>query len=106
MIHLILHIICNWWRKVRKIRIFANQNAYYTGNSYEDPKNSGFSPKLYRLSIFHAEYTKNLGHLMRFFRKIRKFTKLSVQLISSLTFLIENSKKSEFSAKWVQTFKY
>ena len=78
-------IICNWWRKVRKIGIFANQNAYYTGNSYEDPKYSGFSPKFIQYERFYAEYTKNSGNLMRFFRKIGKFAKLSVQL-SNLVF--------------------
>ena len=37
-------IIYNWWRKVQKIGIFANQNAHFTKNSYEDPEYSGFSP--------------------------------------------------------------
>ena len=31
-------IICNWWRKVGKIGIFANQNVYYTRNPYEHPE--------------------------------------------------------------------
>ena len=39
-------IICNWWRKVQKIRIFANQNAKYTANSYEDSKKLGNSQYL------------------------------------------------------------
>ena len=68
-------IICNWWRRVQKIRIFAAQNAKYTENSYEDPEKSGFSPKLYSLSILHAENTENSGHSMLFFRKIGNFAK-------------------------------
>ena len=31
-------IIYNWWRKVRKIGIFAIQNAYFTESSYEQPE--------------------------------------------------------------------
>ena len=37
-------IFYNWWRKVRKIGIFANQNAYFTKYLHEDPEYSGFSP--------------------------------------------------------------
>ena len=100
-------IICNWWRKVKKIGIFANQNAKYTANSYEDTKKSGsLELKSHSLSIFKPEYTKNSGHLMRFFRKIGKFTIFSRQLTSNLTNWVENSEKSDFSAKQIRIFKY
>ena len=92
-------IICNWWRKVQKIGIFANQNAYFTRNSYEYPKYSGFSPKIIQFEHFYAEYTENSGHLMRFFRKIGKIAIFSIKLISNLTIWEENSNKSDFSVK-------
>ena len=57
-------IICIWWRKVQKIRIFAAQNAKHTAKLYEDPKKSGSSPKITQLSVLQAEYIKNLGHSM------------------------------------------
>ena len=45
-------IIYNWWRKVRKIGIFANQNAYFTKNLYEDPEYSGiFAIKTHNSSV-------------------------------------------------------
>ena len=65
-------IICNWWRKVRKIGIFAKQNAYFTESSYKYPEYSDFRHKTRTVECFHAEYTKNLGHLMRFFQKSGK----------------------------------
>ena len=37
-------IIYNWWRKVQKIGIFADQNTYFTKNLHEDPEYSGFLP--------------------------------------------------------------
>ena len=89
-------IICNWWRKVRKIRIFTEQNAYFTENSYEHPEYSGFLPLKHTVERFHAEYTENSGHSMKFFQKIGKFTLFSVKLNTNLTLWVENSKKIGF----------
>ena len=44
------------------------------------PNNRDFYHKIQNLSIFYAEYTEILGYLMRFFRKIRKFTVFSIKL--------------------------
>ena len=91
-------IICNWWRRVRKIGIFAAQNAKYTENSYEDPKKLGFLPKLHSLSVLHAEYTENSDIRCDFSKKLGNSQQLSVQLTSKLTILVENSEKLKFSA--------
>ena len=91
-------IICDWWRKVQKIGIFTNQNAKYTANSYKHLEYSGFSPKIIQLECFYAEYTKNWGHLMKFFQKIGEIAIFSRQLTSNLTNWVENSDKSDFSA--------
>ena len=50
---------------------------------------------------FHAEYTENSGHSMRFFRKIGNLTLFSIELTINLTIWVENSEKSDFSAKQV-----
>ena len=74
-------IIYNWWRKVRKIGIFADQNTYFTRNLHEDPEYSGFfAIKIPNLGVVHAEYTKYSGYSMRFFRKIGKFAIIGVKL--------------------------
>ena len=57
-------IIYNWWRKVQKIGIFAIQNAYFAESGV----------------YLQAEYTKNSGYSMRFFRKIGKFAIIGVKL--------------------------
>ena len=72
-------IIYNWWRKVRKIGIFADQNVYFPKNLHEDPEYSGFLPlNIPNLSIVHAEYTKNSGYSMRFFRNNQENSQLLV----------------------------
>ena len=43
-----------------KFGIFANQNAYFTKNLYEDPEYLDFHHKNSQLERFHAEYTENL----------------------------------------------
>ena len=70
------------------------------------PNTWDFHQKFIQFEHFYAEYTKNLGHSMRFFQKIGKFAKLSIQLTPNLAIWIENSEKSEFSAKRVRIFKY
>ena len=47
-------IIYNWWRKVRKIGIFAIQNAYFTESSYEHPEYSGFSIQKHTVEHFSS----------------------------------------------------
>ena len=54
-------IICNWWRKVQKIGIFANQIYMKTLNTWD------FCHKNSHFECFHAEYTEKSGHSMRFF---------------------------------------
>ena len=78
-------IICIWWRKVKKIGLFATQNAKYTANSCEDPKNRDLPHKLHSLSILQAEYTEKSGHSCDFPKKFGKFIKLGIQLSSNLT---------------------
>ena len=78
-------IICNWWRKVRKIGIFAAQNAKYTANLSEDPKKLGSSPKITQFEHFTCRIHQKLRTFDVIFQKIGKFTKLSVQLTSNLT---------------------
>ena len=73
-------IVYNWWRKVRKIRIFTDQNAYFTKNLHEGPRILRiFAIKIPNLSIVHAEYTENSGYSMRFFRKIGKFAIIGIK---------------------------
>ena len=43
---------------------------------------------------------------MRFFQKIGKLAIFSIELTSNLTNWVENSEKSEFSAKPARIFKY
>ena len=99
-------IICNWWRRVRKSGYSLPKMQNTLKIHTKTPKTQDFRQKLYSLSILHAQYTENSGHLMIFFQKIGKFAKLSVQLTSNFTLLVENSEKSEFSAKWERIFKY
>ena len=87
-------IIYNWWRKVRKIGIFAIQNAYFAESSYEQPEYSDFRFKTYSGAFLQAEYTEKLGIFDEIFRKIRKITIL--QLIG-----VENSENSDFLLKQV-----
>ena len=70
-----------------------------------DPEYSGFSPKIIQLECFYAEYSENLGHLMRVFRKIGKFAIFSIKLTSILTIWVENSEKSEFFSKTGTNFR-
>ena len=69
------------------------------------PRTRDFCQKFIQFEHFYAEYTENSGHSRRFFRKIRKFAKLSTQLTPNLAIWIENSEKSEVSAKRVQISK-
>ena len=62
-------IICNLWRKVRKIGIFTNQNAYFTKIYTKSLNTWDFRHKNSQFERFHAEYTEKLGHLMRFSEK-------------------------------------
>ena len=61
-----------------------------------------FCHKVIQFEHFHAEYTENSGHLMRFSQKIGKFALISVKLTSRLTFWVEKSEKSDFSVKQVR----
>ena len=73
----------------------------------KNPEYSGFSPKIIQLEQFYTEYTKNLGYSMKFFcKKSGKSAIFSIKLTSILTNWVENSEKSEFSAKLVRIFKY
>ena len=94
-------IICNWWRKVQKIGIFGNQNTNTLQIHMKTPKNRDLHHKNTQFKHFQAEYTENLGHSMRVFRKIEKFTIFSRQITSNLTYRVEHSKQSDFSAKRV-----
>ena len=49
-------IIYIWWREVRKIGIFAAQNAKHTANLYEDPEKLGSSPKI-TVWVFYMQNT-------------------------------------------------
>ena len=69
-------------------------------------KNWDLCHKITQFKHFQEEYTENSGHLMRVFRKIEKFAIFSRQLTSNLTNWVENSEKSDFSAKWIRIFKY
>ena len=61
-------IIYNWWRKVQKIGIFANQNAYFTKNLHKDPEYSVFfAIKIHNLSVFMQNTPKIRDISMRFF---------------------------------------
>ena len=62
-------------------------------------KNWDLCHKITQFKHFQVEYTKKSGHLMRVFQKIGKFAIFSRQLTSNLTNWVENSKKSDFSAK-------
>ena len=68
------------------------------------PNTRDFCHKIVQFEHFHAEYTENLGHSMKFFRKIGKYTLISLKLTSRLTFWVENSENSDFSVKQVQIF--
>ena len=94
-------IICIWWRKVRKIRIFAKpKHKIHCKFIRRLQKIWIFTIKSHSLSIFQAEYTKKLGHSFGFFRKIGKFIQLAVQLTSNLTICGgESSKKSQNSER-------
>ena len=63
-----------------------------------------FPQKLHSLSILCAEYSKNLGHLVRFFQKIGKFAILCTNTHNSNILVGENSEKSGFSMNRKQIF--
>ena len=65
------------------------------------PNTQDFHHKNSQFKRFQAEYTENLGHLMRFFQKIRKIALFYVKLTINLTIWVENSEKSDFSGKQV-----
>ena len=60
------------------------------------PNTQDFCHKNPQLERFHAEYTKNSGYSMRFFRKIGKLALIGIKLTIDLTILVENSEKSDF----------
>ena len=114
-------IIYNWWRKDRKIRIFAKQNAYFTESSYEHPKYSGFSiqkptvghfsgrihqkiRKIRKITVFHTKLISSINIVGRKFRKIgfygktsTNFKPFSLQLIAQVTIIVEHTENSHNS---------
>ena len=101
-------IICNWWRKVQKIGIFANQNAYFTGLiNMETPNTQDFRHKnSYSLSIFMQNTPKTWEIRWDFSEKSGKLALFSIELTPNLTIWVENSEKSDFSVKQVWIFKH
>ena len=63
------------------------------------PNTRDFCHKNSQFKHFHAEYTKKLGHSIRFFQKIGKFALFGIKLTIHLTIWVENSEKSGFSVK-------
>ena len=68
------------------------------------PNTRDFRHKTRTVERFHAEYTKNSRHSMRFFQKIGKFVLFGIKLPINLTIWVENSEKSDFSLKQVRIF--
>ena len=99
-------IIYNWWRKARKIGIFANQMLISLEIHMNTLNTWDFRHKNSQFGCFYAEYTENSGHSTRLFRKIGKVALFSIVLTPNLTIWVENSEKSDFSVKQVQIFEY
>ena len=58
------------------------------------PNTRDFHHNNSQLERFQAEYTKNSGYSMRFFRKIGKFSLFGIKLAIDLTIWVENSEKN------------
>ena len=97
-------IICNWWRKSEKSGYLLTKMLISLEIHTKTPNNRDFRHKNSQFEHFHAEYTENSEHLMRFFQKIGKFALFSVELTSKLTFWVENSKKIGFLSKTSTNF--
>ena len=69
------------------------------------PNTRDFHHKSLNYSIFYAEYTKNLGYSMRFFRKIGKITVISVLLIKKPNNLGRKLRKNGFFAITSKNFR-
>ena len=63
-----------------------------------------FCHKNSQFERFQAEYTKNLGHSMRFFRKIRKFALFSIELTPKFNNLGRKLRKIRFFSKTSTNF--
>ena len=98
-------IIYNWWRKARKIGIFAIQNAYFTESSYEQPNIRDFRSKTYSGAFLQAEYTENSGYSMRFFRKIGKFVIIGILIGIKPNKLGRKFRKIGFFSKTINILK-
>ena len=98
-------IIYNWWRKVRKIGIFAKQNAYLLKIHTNNPNIWDFRFKNIQWSVFQAEYTKKSGYSMVFFRKIGKITVLHTKLTTSISLVGRKIRKIGFYDKTDTIFK-
>ena len=97
-------IICNWWRKVRKLGYSLTKMLILLKVHTNTTNTRDFRHKIIQFERFHAEYTENSEHSMRLFQKIGKFTLIGVKLTARLTFWVENSEKSDFSVKQVRIF--
>ena len=65
-------IICNWWRKVRKLAYSLSKMLISIQITTKTPNIRDFRHNNSKFDRVHAEYTKNSGYSMRFFRKIGK----------------------------------
>ena len=89
-------IICDWWRKIRKIGIFANQMLTSLEIHMKTPNTRDFCQNNIQFEHLYAECTKNSEHSMRFFQKIGKITILRIELTSNLTIWVEKSENWNF----------
>ena len=69
------------------------------------PNNRDFHHKNSQLQRFHAEYTKNSGYSMRFFKKIGKFALFSIKLNIKSNNLGRKLRKIGFFAKISTNFR-
>ena len=58
------------------------------------PNTQDFCHNNSQFERFHAEYTENSGHSMRFFPKIGKFALFSIELTSNLIIWVEKTPKN------------
>ena len=93
-------IICIWWRKVQKIGIFANQNAKYTTNSYEDPKKRDLPHKITQFKHFSSRIHQKIRTFVVIFLENWKTHKTWYTTNpKSNNLQWRNSKNRKFSAK-------
>ena len=78
-------IICIWWRRFRKIRIFAKQNAKYTVSWYEDSKYLGLSLKITQFKCFMCRIFWKLRTFGAIFPKNWEIRHFCVQILTNLT---------------------